>query len=202
MIKINLLGEENQADTSATVAVGGYVASLAVIIIGFFMAYYSASGTVEELTERSENLNRQLTRLKELTKEVKDLEAKKKSLQEKLVVIATLQRSKTGPVRVMADLNGALPEKSWVTEVKESGGVFRLTGMALDNQTIADFMKDLDLSDYFDTVDLIETRQALKDKVKMKSFLIQTKVNYAGAMQAPAEVPAASSSAPSTGGKS
>ena len=180
MIKINLLGDEAAVDSSGTALVGGYLASLALVVAAFFIAYQSASSTASDLRAQSEDLSIKLAQLKELTKEVKELEAKKKSLEDKLVVIGALQKNKLGPVRALDDLNHALPEKSWILEVKESSGSVRIGGMALDNQTIASFMRDLEASDYFDKVDLVEARQAVREGVKIKAFNIQSKVLYTG----------------------
>jgi hypothetical protein len=103
----------------------------------------------------------------------------------------------------------AVPERAWITKVEESGGKFTISGRALDNQTVADFMRDLEASDYFENVDLIETSQkylltrtgevsdnqgdsrrersdgksapGLPDKwVRIKEFMIDAQVNYAG----------------------
>ena len=182
MIKINLLGDDTAVDNSGTFVVGGYVASLVLVILVFLFAYRSAASTATELAEESETLTVKLTQLKELTKEVRELEAKRKALEDKLVVIASLQKNKLGPVRVMDDLNMSMPEKSWIVDIKEASGTLRIGGMALDNQTIASFMRDLEASDYFEKVDIVESRQAVRDGVKIKAFTIQSRVLYTGAI--------------------
>lgn len=182
MIKINLLGDDTAVDNSGTFIVGGYIASLVLVIVVFLIAYRSAASTAADLTEESEMLTVKLAQLKELTKEVRELEAKRKSLEDKLVVIASLQKNKLGPVRVMDDLNMSMPEKSWILDIKEASGTLRIGGMALDNQTIASFMRDLEASDYFEKVDLVEARQAVRDGVKIKAFTIQSRVLYTGAI--------------------
>jgi hypothetical protein len=41
-------------------------------------------------------------------------------------------------------------------------------------------MRQLAESDYFQTVDLVETKQATKKGVKLKSFVLVAKISYAG----------------------
>jgi hypothetical protein len=128
------------------------------------------------------------------------LESKREDLNNKLAVIATLRRSKVGPVRVLDDLNMAVPERAWLSEIKEASGLLKINGVALDNQTVSLFMKDLEASDYFDNIELVESKQALakasdpsqlldltkgesSDSVKINQFALQTRVLYAGKLK-------------------
>lgn len=198
MIKINLLGEETAVDHSGGFIIAGYFGSL-VLLAGLFMFMYSGiSASVESLTTESQQLDAQLVQLKTKTKEVHELEAKRAELRDKLAVIATLKRNKTGPVRMMDDLNKALPERAWLTEVKEREGSLSISGYALDNQTIVTFMKGLEGSDYFNSVDLMESKKAPWKGVQISQFSIDAKVNYAGKVAA---APAVKPEAENTGGK-
>lgn len=180
MIKINLLGDETVIDHSGKFLLAGYVASLVVFVAIFFLLYNSTISEIEEATLKRDQLQSLLNREKERTKEVRELEAKKKELNTKLLVIATLRKSKTGPVRVLDDLNIATPERGWIADIKEEAGAFKIVGYALDNETIAQFMKDLDVSKYFESVDLIETKKVDQAGVKIAAFTLLAKVNYAG----------------------
>lgn len=191
MIKINLLGDQESAETSNFLYISGYLGSLAIVLVVFFFLYISASTTVAELSKEKAGLEAELATLQATTKDVKDLEKMRLDLNNKLVVIARLKKSKSGPVRVLDDLNIAIPERSWVLEIKEAGGTMKINGQALDNQTIATFMQRLDASDYFDTVDLVETKQTEDRGVNVYSFTLQTKVNYAGKIQLQKSEPSA-----------
>ena len=180
MIKINLLGDDTVIDTSGTWVMIGYGVSLFTVLAVSAFLYYSVSASIGELTAEKENLDRRYAALQETTKEVHDLEKKKKELADKTTVISVLKKSKMGPVRVLDDLNTALPDKSWIVDLKESGGLVRISGLALDNQTIAAFMKALEASEYFQKVDLGESRQDDREGVKIKSYTLQSKISYAG----------------------
>jgi len=180
MIRINLLGDSLPADTSAPLYLAGYVASLVLLILicGGVSFYFSSAASEIELA--NEERRDELARLKTVTAEVRSLEGKRKELADKLAIIATLKRSKMGPVRVLDDLSEAMPAPVWLTEVKESGGTLRMAGVALDNNLIADLMRSMEESPYFKNVDLVETKQTMRDNVKVKSFSLQMKVDYAG----------------------
>jgi len=183
MIKINLLGDEGAADNSGRLQVGAFAASIILVAGLFFVTNYLISSGNTEMSERVSSLERQLAEVQKVTREVKDLEKKRDEYNKKLLVIATLKKSRVGPVRVMDDLNHALPEKSWLNEAKETTGVMRLVGLALDDPTISNFMRDLEKSDYFDAVELVETKKVDRDGVKVREFLIQTKIIYTGKVE-------------------
>lgn len=180
MIKINLLGDDTVQDNSGTFIIAAYAASIVACLGLFAIMQGYLNSKVNTLKSESAKLEGQLARLQETTKEVKDLDKKKAELNDKLVVIATLKRNKVGPVRILDDLNLALPERAWILEVKEGGGNLRISGFALDSQTIASFMKDLGASDYFTGVELVETKIVDRKGVKIRDFSLDAKVSYAG----------------------
>lgn len=180
MIKINLLGDETVIDHSGRLWAIGYGASLIVLILTCLVLRQSISSEVEELEANKASLDADLARLKETTKEVRDFDQKKKVLEDKLIAIAELKKKKSGPVKMLDDLNVALPERAWLTEVGEKGGSFNLVGVALDHQTIAKFMEALEASNYFDRVDLTESKQVERQGVKVKEFNLKTTINYLG----------------------
>ena len=201
MIKINLLGNDTAIDNSGVFLLGGYLLSMAACLLICFVLYSSSASEVSQLTEDTNRLKSQLAKLKETTKEVHGLESKREDLNNKLAVIATLRRSKVGPVRVLDDLNMAVPDRAWLSEIKEASGLLKISGVALDNQTVSLFMKDLEASDYFDNIELVESKQALakasdpsqlvdlakgesSDAVKINQFVLQTRVLYAGKLKA------------------
>lgn len=180
MIKINLLGDSTVIDHSGRYLVAGFVAVLIFCLGTFYYLDSSISQKIEDDIARSRSLQNDLDRIKKITKEVRDLEEKKAEYNRKLVVIAQLKKSKAGPVRVLDDLNKALPEKAWLTEVKESDGTLQITGRALDNQTVAQFIRDLEQSEYFGERSREVLKQIDLDGVKIKEFSFLTKIFYAG----------------------
>ena len=180
MIKINLLGDDGGRDSSAVMWLGGFVLSMVVLGVSFFLLHQGASQNVADATLEVEGLKNQLEQIQRTTKEVRDLEKKRKELHEKLAVIAKLKKSKLGPVRILDDLNTSIPERSWLTGLKESNGLLRIDGFALDNQTIATFMKDLEKSEYYLSVDLDESKTKAKSGINIKSFVLQSKISYSG----------------------
>ena len=160
--------------------VAGYGLSVMVLLLICVMLQVSIGSSITNLTQEQESLDQELARLKDRTKEVRDLEKKRSELSQKLALIAVLKKNKLGPVRIMDDLNVAIPERAWITEIKESSSEMKILGLALDNQTIALFMKDLEASDYFLSVDLEETKQVEMKGINLQSFVLNAKISYSG----------------------
>ncbi|HSD10456.1 MAG TPA: PilN domain-containing protein [Candidatus Binatia bacterium] len=114
-------------------------------------------------------------------RDVNDLDAKKKALDSKLKVIADLGRKRVGPVGVMSDLAKAAPDRVWLTDFSEAGGGATITGQAVDNQIVAEFLRNLSGSPYFTNVDLVETTQDQVGDVKLRKFIVKAQINYAAA---------------------
>lgn len=159
MIRINLLGDETVIDNSGKYILAGYGASVLLCLVVFFSMYTSAGSNIDDLTSDVDIRQAQLEKLKKQTKVAKDLENKRDLLNQKLAVIARLKKSKLGPVRVLDDLNLSLPDRAWLASVSEANGKVTISGKALDNQTVASFMRKLEDSDYFKNVDLVESNQ-------------------------------------------
>ena len=180
MIKINLLGEETFSDSQAPLFIAGYVASVVVLVVVCFFLRSSTISQIEERGTEKQNLEGRLAQLKKTTKEVNDLELKQKELANKLLVIAILKRSKSGPVNVLDSINSAVPDKAWLVEMNEARNDMTIKGVALDNQTVATLAKELEKSPYFVKADIDEVKAATSEKVRVSEFILKTKVSYSG----------------------
>ncbi|RMD85622.1 MAG: hypothetical protein D6808_04875 [Candidatus Dadabacteria bacterium] len=180
MIRINLVWEDDAGGANKIFQVAAFLLSLLSLFLAFYLASNSLAYKTKLYEAEKKIFSEQISSLRKVTKEVRDLEKKRDILKNKIEVIATLRKQKTGPVRILDDLNQALPSKSWLTGVSERGGVMSIVGLALDNQTIADFMKELEKSNFFLQVDLLEARQVSWNRVKMKKFTLSAVVDYAG----------------------
>jgi type IV pilus assembly protein PilN len=129
--------------------------------------------------ERIGELETALRALDSQVRDVNDLDVKKKALDSKLKVIADLGRKRVGPVGVMSDLAQATPDRVWLTDFSEAGGSATITGQAVDNQIVAEFLRNLSTSPYFTTVDLVETTQDQAGDIKLRKFIVRANINYA-----------------------
>jgi type IV pilus assembly protein PilN len=155
-----------------TVLCLGGVAALCLVV--FLYQFFRTTILQRQLAA----LKTEMASMEGAAKEVNDLQIKITALKQKLAVIDDLSKKKVGPVRVMETLSTSAPERLWLTEFKENGGSLTVTGMAVDNQTIADFLKALQSSQYFKDVDLVEAVQSQQDKQALKKFAVRSRLLY------------------------
>jgi type IV pilus assembly protein PilN len=124
------------------------------------------------------NLRAELAAIQGPYAEVTRIDQQKQDLREKLRVIAQLEAKKVGPVRILTDLSAATPDKLWLTEYAETNGKLRLSGLGVDEQTVADFLRRLGAVPFFRRVDLEETSQVNQEGAKLKKFVISGEVDF------------------------
>ncbi|MBW2020861.1 MAG: PilN domain-containing protein [Deltaproteobacteria bacterium] len=175
MIRINLL-PVRAARKKENVRRQVSIFFLSVFLVIVVMAYvaFDLSRNISDLNVKIEDAQNELTKLQAISRQVKEIKEKLKNLQAKMDIIEKLEANRTGPVRIMDALTTlVVAEKMWLTNLTETGGRMSLSGVAMDNKTIADFMKRLEGSPYFNAVDLIASRQIFRGQGrKFKGFTI------------------------------
>jgi type IV pilus assembly protein PilN len=102
---------------------------------------------------------------------------KKARLEKKIDVIDGLDKARSGPVHVLAEIAGRIPERLWLTGLDSKGGEIRMEGRSLDNELVALFLRGLGESKYFAKVDLDSTQIADgRDGLKVVKFAIRAQI--------------------------
>ena len=179
MIRINLLPvKELKAEVvrRRELMIGGASLTLTgvLLLLVFVYQWRQASALERELDE----LQKELQVLNVKAKDVAELQKKIKEFAGKNKVIDDINKKKSGPVRVMESLAVATPSALWLTEFKETCGNLTITGVAVDNQTIAEFLKALASYAYFNNTELVETTQNQQAGLPPRRFLIKAQLNY------------------------
>ena len=206
MIRINLLPAKEteraigQRQQRALAALGLTVALLIMVV-----PYMIQAARLSSLERDSKAVQDEIKHYDDRVKEVRDLDRLKEELQTKLRIIDDLNNKRVGPARVLGDLSVSTPENLWLIDFKETEGNATITGMALDNQTIALFMRQMQASSYFYKVDLVETTQSTPARgvstaaaPAFKRFIINAGIDYFGRGGKPAALPASSTASAAT----
>jgi type IV pilus assembly protein PilN len=89
-----------------------------------------------------------------------------------LNIINSLRKEKATPAKVLDELSIDKPEKMHLESVKKDGSKLGIEGIALDDETIANFMTNLRKTKLFKNVDLIVSEQVEQSKIKLKKFIL------------------------------
>ncbi len=167
MIKVNLLSpekkdvsgaaaemtpiseEERESKLNTGAAVG--VGVITVVIIGFL--YMTQSQTLAKTKNTLNEKKAKKVQLKDVENTLRELEKTQKDLSNKVSLISQLKLRQESTVKMMDEVSNALPEWVWLTSLGFSGNQVRLSGKALNNNLIANFINNLKATDSFTNVD-------------------------------------------------
>ena len=179
MIRINLLPvKELKAEVGrrreVMIAIVCLVITVASILGVYLYQLHRTSTLEKELAE----LRSELQVFNTKAKEVSIIQSKIKAYQSKLQVLQSINKKKSGPFGVMESLSAATPNALWLTEFRETGGNVTISGVAVDNQTIAEFLKALASYAFFKEPELVETTQNEQTGMPPRRFSIKSKLFY------------------------
>ena len=109
--------------------------------------------------------------------EMKQLEKAKKDLENKINIIKKLKRESSTTVHILDEVAKKVDSKRmWLKSLKQQGASLSLSGIALDNRTVAQFMDALKESPYISTVNLSNASLAKVSGRDLKSFSLACSV--------------------------
>jgi len=176
MIRINLLSTGPKAkratpqyDVRAQALLG--VGVVAITIAGCWWYSAALDSEIEALQEQKQTKETQIVQLREQVKQVQDFEQKKKLLEDKNRIIDQLEKSRTGPVKVLDHVSQSIePLKLWLTRLGMTADSIELEGKALTNDDVVEFANNLRRTEYFTGINLQESRAVVENKVNVYQF--------------------------------
>jgi type IV pilus assembly protein PilN len=174
MIRINLLPfRSTRKKENIRRQLSIFLLSLAFAVVAIFGIYFLLSSQVDDLNSRIASTQAELEKYDKINREIEEIKKKLDSLNKKLTVIRELEVSRYEPVRLMDTLAQVIIEKRmWFTALDAKADVVNISGVAMDDKTVADFMVRLEGSGLFSSVNLKTLRQVEIQKTNLKSFEI------------------------------
>jgi len=177
MIKINLLKvrkEKKKFGVRKDMMV--FILSLVLLCVALFLVQWKVNKDKKDTLAQIESTKKEIAHYKSLTEEFKKAKENYRMLQEKLNIINRLRKEKSTPARVLDQLSMDKPEKIYFESVKKDGAKLGIEGIALDDETVANFMTNLRKSKIFKNVDLIVSEQTEQSKIKLKKFILSCEI--------------------------
>ena len=142
----------------------------------FFLLILGGVGFLQ--AARINSIETSITKLKQEQKkyapilaEMKQLEKTKKALENKIKIIKKLKSDSAITVHILDEVAKKIDSKRmWLKTLKQSGGSLKLSGVALDNRTVAQFMDALKSSPYISVVNLSNATLTKVSGRNLKSF--------------------------------
>lgn len=181
MIRINLLPirhSRRQEQVRNEMVVAGF--GLGIVCVGMGVMYMLVANQVSAARETNDQLKKQINKTKQVVAEVDEQERLAEDLRTKLGVIMGLKANRVGPVHMLDELSQATPERLQLRSVEEDNRKVGVTGVAVTNEVISQFLSNLEESDYFSEVYLNAIDQTEIGGIKLKEFSITAKLVVPG----------------------
>ncbi len=159
MIRINLLPfrvARKRENIRQQVSI--FLLSVILVIVGLTWYTLGVDRRIEQKQNEIERIDAEISVYKKKADQVTDIKKRLNILEDKLKIIESLQFKRDEQLLLIEDLQSRIvPEKMWLESIHADESSVTLTGIAFDNPTIADFMKQLESSNLFQEIDLKQT---------------------------------------------
>jgi Tfp pilus assembly protein PilN len=167
MIRINLLGQARPKAAKQAVPLEATVQilfacvaiGLAVVILG--ISYYQQKRQLDETQRRIQALQNEKASLQQVKADVDKFESEKSVLQQRIDVIETLQKNRSGAQDMMQMVANTVVrvDSLWLTSIDRKGDSLVMDGEAGSINDVANFITELKKSGYFQQVEIKSAKE-------------------------------------------
>lgn len=146
MIRINLLpfrAARKKENVRRQISV--FLLSFALIIIAVVYWNIWLGNRITKLKDRNQDAVTQIAKYEKINNEIAQIKTALSNLEQKIKVIETLEGGRKDVVNLMESMTELIvKERMWFTSLNVQGDNIAIHGIALDERTIADFMRNLE----------------------------------------------------------
>jgi type IV pilus assembly protein PilN len=170
MIRINLLGQarpkaaKKSVPLESTMQILFLLVALGVAAVVLGITYFQQKSELDKTNARIASLQAEKASLQQIKADVDRFESQKAVLQQRIDVIETLQRNRTGGQDLLQMVANTVVrvDALWLTSLNRSGDSIDMEGEAGSINAVANFITQLKRSGYFDNV---EIKQATENDI-------------------------------------
>ena len=174
MIRINLLpfrAARKKENIRRQISV--FFLSVFLMLAVFTFYNIHLGGRIKALKKNVTVTEAELQKYQKITQQIEDIKKKLAILQKKTEVIRKLETDRFEPVQILeAMTEKIIAKRMWFTSFNDHPKDIKVTGIALDNKTVADFMTRLEGSGWFSAVKLNTLEKHVVQGSSLKKFSI------------------------------
>ena len=185
MVRINLLPKEEKVKARIGIprpvikmptGIGNYlgIALIILIIIILSTIHIGQKRTIVRLKINIEETRKELRKLDEVVKLVKELDRKRRDLDARIEIIRDLNRGRFEKAKFLYKLSSLLPEYCWIQNLDVKGQTVSIKGITFSNQVIAAFMRKLQGEKMFRNIELKSIVGKEVEKHRVMEFDLST----------------------------
>jgi Tfp pilus assembly protein PilN len=205
MIRINLLGQarpkaaKTAVPVEATMQAVMAIFALAAAIVVLGIIYYQQTSEYNRTEARITALKAEKASLQQVKQDVTRFESQKATLQERIDVIETLQKNRSGGQDLLQMVANTVVrvDEVWLTSLTRSGNSIEVEGEAGNISAVANFITQMKRSGYFDNVEIKDAKENdIRPGVETYAFSMSANINPAGMAATTDQAQPASTSVP------
>ncbi|HEY4092203.1 MAG TPA: PilN domain-containing protein [Luteibacter sp.] len=178
MARINLLPwraeRRKQREREFYMQLGVAFAAALVVLIGWS---YWMGARIDNQNDRNTYLQGEIKQLDDRIAKIKDLEKVRAGLLQRKQIIEQLQANRSQMVHLFDELVKTIPASARLGSMKQSGDSMSLDGVAQSNSSVAEYMRNIEVSPWMGHADLRKTENTHDDSRMPYSFGLDVKLN-------------------------
>ena len=157
------------------------IAASAVVFTGW--TYLGAKK--DSQVERNGRLELAINNLDKEIAAIKDLKDQISNVLERKQIVENLQTNRSQSVVILDELSRQLPEGLYLKSIKQQGNLITLEGVADTNARVATLVRNLSVSNWMESPNLIEIKSIIVNGVKQNDFTLNVSLKVQKAEEAP-----------------
>jgi len=185
-MRINLLPHRQikRAERQREFGLMGLMAAGAACAV-VFMGWQLLSSQKDSQFERNGRLEKAITSLDKEIADIKDLKDQINNVLERKRVVENLQTNRSQSVVILDELTRQLPEGLYLKSIKQVGNLITLVGVADTNARVATLVRNLSVSNWMESPNLIEIQSATVNNIKINNFTLTVNLKAPKVEEAP-----------------
>lgn len=183
MIQINLLPvREWRRKEVVRQQISIYLLSMVLIIISIVGTFGYLETYIGNKEKQKANLEKRKTELAYVEKALQESKDNQQLISTKFSTIEKLQISRGNLIDLLNRLVLNVPnDRIWFDDMDYRGSIITIKGNAMDNQSVALFMKKMEFTEIFKNIALVSTerkRLAQYDQIELMNFTIRSNLDF------------------------
>ncbi len=186
MMRINLL-PHRQIKRAERQRQFGLMGLMAAVLAGavVFTGWTFLSAKKDSQIERNGRLELAISQLDKEIADIKDLKDQISNVLERKQIVENLQTNRSQSVVILDELSRQLPEGLYLKSIKQQGNLITLEGVADTNARVATLVRNLSVSNWMESPNLIEIKAMTVNGIKQNDFTLNVSLKVQKAEEAP-----------------
>lgn len=177
MIRINLLPHRDMRRTAKLRQFTGLLAFSALAAVALTtLIYLTLSARIDVQQQRNEFLKAQIAKLNKNISDIKELKQQTKDLLARKQVVESLQSNRSYDVHLLDQLVRLMPEGMYLNSIEQHDATIHLNGLAQSSARVSTLMRNLDSSQWLKNATLIEVKTATVQNIQANEFSLDVQM--------------------------